>query len=59
MLILTRNDGETICIGDEITISVQGVQGNQVKLGINAPKDVAVNREEVHQRIQAEKERLK
>ena len=55
MLILTRKAGETICINDDISITVLSVQGQQVKLGIAAPKDVAVHREEIYQRIQEEK----
>ena len=55
MLILTRKVGETLVIGDEITITVLGVKGNQVRLGVNAPKEVAVHREEIYQRIQREK----
>ncbi len=51
MLILTRRVGETLMIGDNITVTVLSVQGNQVRLGINAPKDVAVHREEVAKRI--------
>jgi carbon storage regulator len=55
MLILTRNIGETIMIGAEVQISVLGIKGNQVRIGINAPKDIEVHREEIYQRIQAEK----
>ncbi|NIB39763.1 carbon storage regulator CsrA [Pseudomaricurvus alkylphenolicus] len=55
MLILTRRIGETLMIGDDIEVTVLGVKGNQVRLGIKAPKNVRVNREEIHQRIQQEK----
>ena len=55
MLILTRRVGETLVIGDDGTITVLGVRGNQVRVGVNAPKDVAVHREEIYQRIQDEK----
>lgn len=54
MLILTRRAGETVMIGSDVTITVLGVKGNQVRLGINAPKDVAVHREEIYERIQSE-----
>ena len=55
MLILTRRVGETLVVGDDITVTVLGVKGNQVRLGVNAPKDVTVHREEIYQRIQQEK----
>ena len=54
MLILTRRAGETVMIGNDVTITVLGVKGNQVRIGINAPKDVAVHREEIFERIQSE-----
>ena len=54
MLILTRRVGETITIGDDITVTILGVKGNQVRVGVGAPRDVAVHREEIYRRINEE-----
>jgi carbon storage regulator len=56
MLILTRRVGETLMIGDEVTVTVLGVKGNQVRIGVNAPKTVSVHREEIYERIRQERE---
>ena len=54
MLILTRRTGETVMIGNDVTITILGVKGNQVRIGINAPKSIPVHREEVYERIKRE-----
>lgn len=56
MLILTRRVGETVMIGNDVTVTVLGVKGNQVRIGVNAPRDVAVHREEIYERIKREEE---
>ena len=56
MLILTRRVGETVMIGNDVTVTVLGVKGNQVRIGVNAPKDVAVHREEIYERIKREED---
>lgn len=56
MLVLTRRLEETLMIGDDVTITVLSVKGNQVRIGINAPREVAVHREEIYERIKVEKE---
>ncbi len=59
MLILTRRIGETLMIGDEVKVTVLGVKGNQVRIGVDAPRDVSVHREEIYDRIKEEKEQKK
>lgn len=56
MLVLTRHSGEAIMIGDDVVITVLGIRGNQIRIGIKAPKDVPVHREEIYDRIKKEKE---
>ena len=56
MLILTRRVGETVMIGNDVTVTVLGVKGNQVRIGVNAPRDIAVHREEIYERIKREEQ---
>ena len=59
MLKLTRRVGETLMVGNDVTVTIVGVKGNQIRIGINAPKDVAVHREEIYERIQRERHQMR
>jgi carbon storage regulator len=59
MLVLSRRLEETLMIGDDVKVTILGISGNQVRLGIAAPKDVSVHREEIYKKVQAEKKRSK
>ena len=56
MLVITRRVNETLMVGDDVTVTVLGVKGNQVRIGVNAPREVAVHREEIYERIKSEKQ---
>ena len=59
MLVLTRRVGETLMVGEEVTVTILGVKGNQVRIGVSAPKEVAVHREEIYERIKAEEQTMR
>jgi len=59
MLVLTRRIGETLMVGDEVTVTILSVKGNQVRIGVNAPEEVAVHREEIYERIKAEEQTMR